>query len=78
MQKVQEVRKRVCLFLYDGRVEEPKTYFCHDDMAHLGEKPLLDAAIRFGVELGFFKSLRGCVQLTAEGMLYVETNWAKD
>jgi hypothetical protein len=69
---VIDARKRVYLFLYGKRVQTPATYYDRNDLKHLAEPELLEAAIRFGQEKKYLIVKSKSFQLTAEGMEYVE------
>lgn len=73
MNLIRDARIRVLRYLYERRVEEPNTYFNRDDLSHLAEPKLLEAAIGFGKETGYLQTIRKHYRLTATGMLYVES-----
>ena len=66
-------RKAVYHWLYERRVHDVGLYFSPDELRDAAAEPYLSAALRFGEELGHLESKRGHWRMTAQGMLFAES-----
>lgn len=73
MNKTIISRRRVYSFLYQQRVENPRSYFGREDLLHFAAPNQLEAALAFGLELGHLERYhKQYYRLTAVGMLFTE------
>jgi len=71
--KVIDIRRAVYRWLYERRVDSPQLYFAAPELQAVGRDPELTAALIFGLEMGHLEKRRGHWRLTAQGMLFAET-----
>lgn len=78
MNRAVHTRCALYRYLYEQRINNPKTYFSKSDLRFLGGEEL-DAAVCFGVEMGHLEQHRKHWRLTATGMLFAEQQgWVKE
>ena len=66
-------------FLYEMRVEHPNTYYSPKELEPFAETGQLAAVLSCGVELGHIERYRKHYKLTAQGMMYAESqSWTEE
>ncbi len=72
-------REAVYRFLYEMRVEHPNTFYSPKDLEPFAETGQLAAVLSCGVELGHLERYRKHYKLTAQGMMYAESQgWTEE
>lgn len=72
MNATVHARRALYRYLYEQRVRSPQTYFSKADLQFLSSEEDLEAAVRFGVDMGHLERYRKHYRLTAPGMLFAE------
>ncbi len=79
MNATVHTRRALYRYLYEQRVSNPKTYFSKTDLQFLSAGEELEAAIRFGLDMGHLEYYRRHYRLTAPGMLFTEQQgWVEE
>lgn len=79
MNATVHARRALYRYLYEQRVRNPKTYFSRTDLQFLSSEEELEAAVRFGLDMGHLEYYHRHCRLTAPGMLFTEQQgWVEE